>query len=171
MRAMLFEPLGMESAGFGAPATPGEVDQPWGHTKGRLTGIKPVPPGPRADNPPAIGPGGTVHCSLADLAEYAAFHLVGAQGASDLLNAESFKKLHTSAGDDYAMGWIVLERDWAGGRALMHNGSNSMFYVVVWMAPSRYCALIVATNLGSVNAAFSGCDVAAGKLIEQFFPM
>jgi CubicO group peptidase (beta-lactamase class C family) len=169
MRAMLFEPIGMNSAGFGAPATPGKVDQPWGHTKGLLTGIEPVPPGPRADNPPAIGPAGTVHCSLPDLAQFVVFHLAGEQGASELLKPALFKKLHTSAGDDYALGWVVLDRKWAGGRALMHNGSNTMFYVVVWMAPERNCAVIVATNVG-VDAAFEGCDEAAGNLIEQFFP-
>jgi CubicO group peptidase (beta-lactamase class C family) len=122
MRAMLFEPLGMHSAGFGAPATPGKVDQPWGHTKKPLSAPESVPPGPRADNPPAIGPAGTVHCSLPDLAQFIVFRLGGERGASELLNAESFTKLHTSAGDDYALGWVVLERKWAGGRALMHNG-------------------------------------------------
>lgn len=170
MRTLLFEPLGMNSAGFGAPATPGKVDQPWGHKQGRSTGLESVPPGPRADNPPAIGPAGTVHCSLPDLAQYVVFHLAGEQGGSELLKAQSFKKLHTPAGDDYALGWVVLEREWAGGRALMHNGSNTMFYIVVWMAPERNCAVIVATNVGSVNVAFSGCDEAAGKLIQQFFP-
>jgi hypothetical protein len=85
------------------------------------------------------------------------------------LKAASFKKLHTSAGDDYALGWVVLERGWAGGRALMHNGSNTMFYVVVWMAPERNCAVIVATNVGK-DQAFAGCDEAAGNLIQQFFP-
>src|SRR5690606_4976564 len=157
MQTMLFEPLEMHSAGFGAPATPGEIDQPWGHTEGLFRGLKAVPPGPQADNPPAIGPAGTVHCSVIDLAKYAAFHLAGEQGASELVNAASFKKLPTSAGDDYALGWVVLERNWAGGRALMHNGSNTMFYLVVWMAPERNCAVIVATNVG-VDAAFSGCD-------------
>jgi CubicO group peptidase (beta-lactamase class C family) len=167
MQTRLFEPLGMNSAGFGAPATPGTVDQPWGHTKGRFTGLEPVPPGPKADNPPAIGPAGTVHCSLPDLAQYVMFHLTGAQGASELLKAESFKKLHTSAGDDYGLGWVVLERKWAGGRALMHNGSNTMFYIVVWLAPERNCAVIVATNSG-MDGAFAGCDEAAGKLIQEF---
>jgi len=169
MRTLLFEPLDMDSAGFGAPATPGQVDQPWGHSKGWLTGIKPVPPGPGADNPPVIGPAGTVHCSLPDLARYVMFHLTGEQGASQWLKAESFRKLHTSAGNDYALGWIGLEREWAGGRALMHNGSNTMFYVVVWMAPEKNCAVIVATNVG-VDAAFAGCDETAGKLIQRFFP-
>jgi CubicO group peptidase (beta-lactamase class C family) len=167
MQSMLFEPLEMRSAGFGPPATPGKVDHPWGHTKGRFTGIDSVPPGPRADNPPAIGPAGTVHCSLPELARYVMFHLAGTQGDSELLNPDSFEKLHASAGEDYALGWVVLERDWAGGRALMHNGSNTMFYMVVWMAPKRNSAVIVATNIGG---GFAGCDEAAGKLIQQFFP-
>ncbi len=68
-----------------------------------------------------------------------------------------------------ATSWKVLERPWANGRALMHNGSNTMFYIVVWMAPEKNCAVMVATNIGS-DAAFDGCDEAAGKLIKQFFP-
>ena len=140
-----------------------------GHTKGLLGGVEPVAPGPKADNPPAIGPAGTVHFSLADLAKYAVFHLSGEQGGSKLLKSDSFKKLHTSAGDSYALGWVVLERKRAGGRALMHNGSNTTFYVVVWLAPDLNCAVIVATNVGS-DAAFGGCDEAAVQLIKQFFP-
>src|SRR5690606_40734968 len=73
------------------------------------------------------------------------------KGGSHLLKPASFKKLHTPVGDDYAVGWMVLEREWAGGRALMHNGSNTMFYVVVWMAPDRNCAVIVATNIGRAS--------------------
>lgn len=168
MRTMLFEPLGMTSAGFGVPASLDKVDQPWGHTKKILSEIKPIPPGPNADNPLAISPAGAVHCSLGDLAKYVAFHMAGERGESKLLKAESFKKLHTSAGDDYALGWMVLKRPWANGRALMHNGSNTMFYVVVWMAPDKNCAVIVATNVG-VDDAFEGCDEAAGKLINQYF--
>lgn len=166
MRSMLFEPLGMTSAGFGAPASPGQVDQPWGHTRG--TGIKAVPPGPGADNPLAISPAGAVHCSLGDLAKYAAFHMAAERGESKLLKAETARKLHQSAGDDYALGWVVLKRKWAGDRALMHNGSNTMFYVVVWMAPEKNCAMIVATNIG-VDGAAAGCDEAAGKLINEYF--
>jgi hypothetical protein len=44
-----------------------------------------------------------------------------------------------------------------------------MFYVVVWMAPEKNCAVVVASNIG-VDEAFEGCDEAAGKLIKQFFP-
>lgn len=170
LRSMLFEPLGMTTAGFGAPAAVGKVDQPWGHTKKMFSGSEPVPPGPGADNPLAISPAGAVHCSVGDLAKYAAFHMAGERGESKLLKAESFKKLHTAVADndDYALGWKVLKRSWANGRALMHNGSNTMFYVVVWMAPDKNCAVIVASNIG-VDEAFEGCDEAAGKLINQYF--
>lgn len=170
LRSMLFEPLGMTTAGFGAPASVGKVDQPWGHTKALLSGIEAVPPGPRADNPLAITPAGAVHCSMGDLAKYAAFHMAGERDESKLLKAESFKKLHTvvAGNDNYALGWMVLKRSWANGRALMHNGSNTMFYIVVWMAPDKNCAVVVASNIG-VDEAFEGCDEVAGKLINRYF--
>ena len=73
MQTMLFPTCLMSGAGFGAPASPGKVDQPWCHerTDEKLT---PVPPGPKADNPPATGPGGIVHCSIQELVRYAAWH-------------------------------------------------------------------------------------------------
>ena len=53
----LFKPLRMDSAGFGAPATPGKVDQPYGHIL-REGEPFPIPSGLDADNPPAITPAG-----------------------------------------------------------------------------------------------------------------
>src|SRR5260221_3052279 len=58
MSTMLFPACVMPGAGFGAPASAGKADQPWGHTRAGGT-LTPVPPGPDADNPPAIGPAGT----------------------------------------------------------------------------------------------------------------
>ena len=68
MREMIFQPLGMTSAGFGSMGTEGKMDAPWQHRleSGRSD---PVPPGPMSDNPAAIGPAGTVHCSLGELGE------------------------------------------------------------------------------------------------------
>lgn len=161
----LFKPLGMTSAGFGAPASIGKEDQPWGHSGKDFT---PVPPGIGADNPAAIGPGGTVHCSLPDLAKYAAWHLKGERGQGTLLKTETFKRLHAAVGDDhYALGWIVAKRAWAGGNALTHSGSNNMFYTVIWIAPEKNAAIIVCANVG-VDYAFTGCDNAVAALIQQF---
>jgi CubicO group peptidase (beta-lactamase class C family) len=167
IREMLFAPLEMGTAGFGAPAAPGQVDQPWGHPAG-LLGLKPVPPGPRADNPPAIAPAGTVHCSIGDLAKYAAFHLRGARGTARLLKAATFKKLHTPvAGQDYALGWLAVPREWAGGLALTHTGSNTMFFAVIWLAPAKDFGVVVATNLGGRRAE-QGCDKTAWTLIQDY---
>src|SRR5690606_27662123 len=60
MRRELFVPLGMADAGFGPPGSAERVDQPRAHRPGGAA----VPPGPRADNPAALGPAGTVHASL-----------------------------------------------------------------------------------------------------------
>jgi len=163
----LFSPLGMKSAGFGAPATPGQTDQPWGHVPGSPS-PKPVPPGPGADNPTAIGPAGTVHCSVADLARYGAFHAAGESGGSKLLPPASFKKLHAPLpGQDYALGWGVAERDWAGGAALSHTGSNTMFYANLWVAPRRNFAVAAMTNLAGTKV-FAATDETVGKLIGEF---
>ena len=38
MQERLFAPLGISSAGFGAPGVPGELDQPWGHQRDPASG-------------------------------------------------------------------------------------------------------------------------------------
>src|SRR5204863_8029225 len=68
VRDKIFRPLGMTSAGFGAPGSPTKNDQPRGH---KADG-SPVEPGPTADNPIAIGPAGTVHCSIEESSRFAA---------------------------------------------------------------------------------------------------
>jgi CubicO group peptidase (beta-lactamase class C family) len=167
MTRRLFRPLGMKTAGFGAMGTPGKVDQPWQH---RLEGDKHIPigPGPLSDNPPVIGPGGIVHCSIGDWAKYVAEHLRGEKGRSKLLKQETWRRLHSSPfGGDYGYGWMATEREWGGGRVLTHNGSNNQNYAVVWMAPKRDFAVLAATNQGG-TAAEKACDEAAGAMIRDF---
>ncbi len=162
----LFDPLGMKSAGFGAPGKPGRVIQPWGHTRSGDE-IKPIPPGPMADNPPAITPAGRVHLSIADFARYAGWHAGGANARPSLLSAESFAKLHTAAdGQDYAMGWAVAKRAWAAGETLSHTGSNNSWFAVMWVAPARGAAFVAATNIAG-DAAAAGTDAAVAALIEK----
>jgi CubicO group peptidase (beta-lactamase class C family) len=167
LRRRVFDALGMRSAGFGAPGTPGLVDQPWGHDGGSADFV-PVQPGPYADNPAAIGPAGTVHAALADLAAYYAMHLAGARGASTFLSADAFTKLHQPApGTTYACGWGVTERTWAQGRVLQHSGSNTRWYAVVWLAPNRDLGLFAATNVAG-DAGSAATDEAVSRLIARF---
>ncbi len=163
----LFQPLGLASAGFGVPATPRHINQPWGHTFSGTTPV-PVEPGTSADNPPGIGPAATVHCSLLDLAQYAAFHVAGELGRGRLMSTATFRKLHAdAAGQGYAMGWVVGTRPWAGGRTFSHTGSNTQWYANVWLAPDRDFAMVIVTNIGG-DRAFQATDAVAGKLISLF---
>jgi CubicO group peptidase (beta-lactamase class C family) len=166
----LFKPLHMDTAGFGPPGIADKVDQPWGHA--RALGMT-VPTW--RDNPPAIAPAGRVHCSLDDLGRFVMFHL--RPGTNGLLKFETVARLHTppkgvkieTPADNYACGWIVLQRDWAGGTAWMHNGSNSMWYVVMWLAPEKNFAVIAATNVGGTDAE-NACDDAAVVMIHKWLP-
>jgi CubicO group peptidase (beta-lactamase class C family) len=167
MRARIFEPLGLKSAGFGAPATPGKIDQPWGHL-GYEAPFRPVPPGPDADYPPALGPAATVHMSIADFARYAQWHVAGARGEGTLLKPESFRKLHTPPdGQEYAMGWAVTKRRWAGGTALMHSGDNTMFYAVMWLGARENTCFVAACNADCTEAS-EACDDAVRMLINKY---
>ncbi len=174
LRERLFVPLGMTSAGFGAPASVDTVDQPWGHKAGQDGTFQPVAPGLHADNPAAIGPGGTVHCSIGDFARYAAWQLAGARGerathASPLLHPETFERLHAPFASDseYAFGWVATHRSWGDGTVLTHAGSNTMFYAVIWIAPKKDFAVVVCTNAGG-PVAEKAADTAAATLIHEY---
>jgi CubicO group peptidase (beta-lactamase class C family) len=161
----LFKPLDLNSAGFGEPASSGEVDQPWGHS-GEEAPFVPVGPGPEADNPPAIGPAATVHMSIADFARYAAWQAAEGRDGTGLLSEESFSHLHTSPKEqDYAMGWAVARRRWAGGPALMHSGENGSFFAVMWISPSKNLAFVAACNADGYQAE-DACDQAIKVLIS-----
>jgi CubicO group peptidase (beta-lactamase class C family) len=171
MQELLFAPLGITTAGFGAPGSAEAIDQPRGHGGNG----KPVTPGPAADNPPAIAPAGTAHMSLADWGRYVSLHLRGAKGDVKVgeitLRAETIAKLHepfAGPGERYAMGWMVTERPWAGAdpTVIAHSGSNTMWYCAAWLAPGAGFA-VLATSNGSLAVAAGPVDRAASLVIES----
>lgn len=165
VREKIFVPLGMTTAGFGPPGTRGKNDQPRGH-KADGTAVE---PGPGADNPVAIGPAGLVHCSIGDWAKFAAANLPG--GKTKLVKPETLEKLHAapaagSGEPKYAMGWIIADgQPWAGGPALTHAGSNTMWYAVIWLAPAKDFGVVVACNQANPKA----CNDAVLALIADHF--
>lgn len=172
MQEKLFRPLGMISAGFGVPATPRHLDHPVGHS-GNVLAPTIWDPGISADNPPAIGPAGTVHASILDMARYVQFHLRGARGdTAQFLPPALFSELHSRAfGNNYALGWNVITRPWAGGDALQHTGSNTQWFTNIWIAPEVNWACVVCINFGSVdNTAFGYTDQVVGQLLAEYAP-
>ena len=162
MQDEVFGPLGMTSVGFGGTGTPGQVDQPWGHHQDG----QPVPGnGPAMDNPPVLSPAGRVHCTIQDWARFIADQLRGARGGSALLQPAGYQKLHTPPfGGEYALGWLVVDREWGGGTVLNHGGDNTMNFANVWIAPHRDFAVLVCVNQ-SGDKAFQATDEAVGALI------
>ena len=149
MRTKIFRPLGMSTAGFRAPASKDTVDQPWGHK----TNVSPAKPFPYGDLPDAIGPAGTVHCSIGDWAKFVQYHVRG-NPRPLLKSAESFARLHQvhNPKGNYGLGWKVSS-DLRRGRILTHGGTNKMWYSKVWAAPQHGAAVVVACNAGTSEGA------------------
>jgi CubicO group peptidase (beta-lactamase class C family) len=165
VRERIFDPLKLGSAGFGAAWSDDKIDQPWGHQFERG---QPQPSHPM-DNPVAIAPAGLIHMSVLDFARYAALHLAIARGEIAEFKEASADLYMPPAGSSYALGWLVAERTWAGGEALTHAGSNTLFHALVWIAPARNWAFVVCTNIGdrSGGAVQEGCDKVVGELIKR----
>jgi CubicO group peptidase (beta-lactamase class C family) len=160
IRARLFEPLGMSSAGFGPPGAPGQLSEPWGH---RAEGGKVTPH--QIDNPPSLGPAGTVHVSIPDWAKFAVLHLRGDRGDALLLDRDTFRVLHTPpAGSPYAAGWGVFTQRGNRRVLLVHDGSNTLWYAVIRIAPVRNVIFLAATNQGG-DAAEKACHEAVEELM------
>jgi D-alanyl-D-alanine carboxypeptidase len=149
IRTEVLDPLGLRSAGMGAPGVLNELTQPRGHRDGTA----PVEPGPFADNPPYMGPAGRLHMSLADLARWGQEHLRGERGQDGvLLKAGTMAHLHQSLpGGAYALGW-VSEQPPDRRRIIWHNGSNTMWYAMLMLDPASDRGIVLTTN-GGIGAA------------------
>lgn len=143
----VFAPLGLKSAGFGAPGTPGKLDQPLGHTASTADPAKMIPAtlggGHIVDNPVALGPAGRVHMALDDLVTYLNAHL---RCPESFLKAGSWKTLHTPPYEgNYAMGWVA-----GPNGQIWHNGSNTMWYAEIVVDPARQAVAAAACNDGNL---------------------
>lgn len=136
MRRYVFEPLGMESAGFGWPATAANPDQPHGHYGG--------PPElnvQEVDEDPIglhtyMGLAGDVYCSIEDLARYAAFHLEALRGRDGLVTAETVQRFWGS------------EKTKDGKEWLCAFGTGGTFVAMMVLYPETDVGIVALTNCG-----------------------
>jgi CubicO group peptidase (beta-lactamase class C family) len=163
---LIFEPLGLKSAGLGAQATMGRIDAPLGHAwiDGKL---KAFLSGPNGDNPPIIGPAGNAYMSVLDFARWAGWNAGEGKRGPKLVRAETLKKLHTPvvsmplkqdahpgtpSHGKYALGWGEVQVDWAPEPLLYHGGSNGKNLAFIWIEPRRDFAMVLMTNTGGTTA-------------------
>lgn len=155
----LWKPLGITGGGFGAPPLV------WQHLREdkKLVAIDPKE---KADNPPLMSPAGRVYLPLSEWAKFVA--VFADPEHQKLLKPETMKVLTTPLfGGDYAGGWLVAQRSWAGGLVLNHAGSNTMNYCVAWVAPKKRLAALVATNVADEDAQ-KACDAAVGVVLGPY---
>lgn len=144
MRQRLFDPLGMDTCGFGAPT--GGVD-PLGHT---ADGTAIPQDATVTDNPAALGPAGTVHCAIEDWAKFAIATLDLLSGTdTEVLAAETAGDLF-SGDQDYVAGWTRSGP--AGDLIYGHDGSNTLWYARAVLRPARRDGILIATNTGEASA-------------------
>lgn len=163
VRKRIFVPLGIKEAGFGGTGTPGKLDQPWPHFE---SGAAVVGNGPDTDNPPVMGPAGTIHASAGSWALFLSDQLRGAAGKKALLPNDVYdfiQKPHPE-GTGYGLGWGIARRPWANGKVLTHTGSNTMNFAVCWLAVPRQFGILVCTNQAGDKAA-KGADEAVAALL------
>ncbi len=159
MKQRLFDPLGMSSAGFGAPDVHKTINQPWGHSK---SGGKWQPS--TAYDTEAIGPAGEIQCTVEDWAKFLSLQLAN---KSSVLEQKYLDKLVEPVGF-YAAGWGVIEDlPWAKGKVFTHNGSNGIWYATVMVAPKLDRAYVVVTNSRDFSNTSDICSKMVANLIKM----
>ena len=166
MRDLVFGPLGMATAGFGCTAHPGRVDGPWEH---QLRDGRPVAiaPDPAQSQQPRSPVGRNVHCSVTDLAKFAAAHLPKGHRPEGFLSADALRALHTAVPPvSFAPGWDTARVYWAEGTVLWHSGSNGKNYALVHVVPGENYATCILTNVDGEGVGHA-CDLIHRELVTQ----
>jgi len=133
---LVFEPLELQSAGFGWPAGKDCPDQPMGHFG--------APPDLELQETGAytlgdmdyIGPAGNVNCSIGDLARFAAFLLQVLRGDRSDLEAGTVRRFWNSSD---------IEN---GDPSFGFFGSGGSFFAMIAVYPESDLAIVAATNCG-----------------------
>jgi CubicO group peptidase (beta-lactamase class C family) len=177
----------MTSAGFGTPGSDNTRDQympdpPYTVPQGHHSPDDPAEPnqpigmGALTDNPLVIGPAGTAHMNVSDMAQHLLVHMGnGAKLRTVHLSRETLDTLHqkqvdieTASGPvGYAFGWGIRVSDpYLGHPVLTHNGSNGSWLATMWIDTQLGRAVAVLNNQGGNPSEKANLEV-----IEQLIKM
>lgn len=176
VRGRIFLPLKMKSCGFGPAGKKGiqRPDQPWGHRIEESSGaLLAVPPSLQADNPPAFGPAGTVHCSASDWVKFLRLYIDASEERRSrtlILRKETFNHLSASAQNGFTYSTIMKidRRSWAEGPVYNLAGTNTMNYSLAAIAPKRGIVITINANAGHRDAEKGVTEIY--KLIAENLP-
>jgi CubicO group peptidase (beta-lactamase class C family) len=174
----IFMPLGLKTAGLGCQSSLGKIDAPLGHSvqNGK---VKAHLAGPNGDNPSILGPAGIAHMSVLDFARWAGWNAGNGSREPFIVRLETIEKLHTPVitlppmkdappgtppRGKYALGWGVVDVEWAPYPLHHHAGSNGMNLAHIWLDKKRDIAMVTVTNIGGKKA-----DEALRKLASELY--
>jgi len=174
----IFMPLGLKTAGLGCQSSLGKIDAPLGHSvqNGK---VKAHLAGPNGDNPSILGPAGIAHMSVLDFARWAGWNAGNGSREPFIVRLETIEKLHTPVitlppmkdappgtppRGKYALGWGVVDVEWAPYPLYHHAGSNGMNLAHIWLDKKRDIAMVTVTNIGGKKA-----DEALRKLASELY--
>ena len=181
----LFEPLQLRTAGFGSQSSLGRVDAPLGHVRGEDGQVRAFLAGPWGDNPPIIGPAGTVHLSILDFATWAAWNTTEGRGSPPLVGSKTIRKLQTRVVDmpakpdapagtpssgGYGLGWGITTLPFARDPFVFHGGSNNLNLAYILLQPRDSFGLVLAANIGGPRTNDALMAIAA-ELYGRFAPL
>jgi CubicO group peptidase (beta-lactamase class C family) len=152
IRQELAQPLGLGTVGYGYPATTDKSDQPRGHARSGGD-VRRLPLDRAHQLPICLWPAGAIHCSIGDLARYAADHLNGLRGRPALMPAASYRHLHRRRGNSvFTLGWGI-RRDERWGVTHFGAGSGGWFFARIVVLPDLDAAVVLTSNSGDAGPA------------------
>lgn len=167
MKEIVFRPLNLSAAGYGAPAELDPMSQPWGHMS-KYSSFVAV----EKDYPHWLDPAGaTLSLTIKDWANFILEHMYLDKNLDRaLLKPETLKKLHTPPNNakwdygllyqkfwqnhigwplmssNYALGWFTLQKE-ESGDALTHGGTSKAFMAEAYLSPINRSAILFAANI------------------------
>lgn len=180
----IFDPLGLNSAGFGPQSSLGRVDAPLGHRIRPDGTLKPMLAGPNGDNPNILGPAGTAHLSILDFARWAGWNAGQGRRGPPLVSTATLRKLQAPVIDipprpdakpgtpppgRYGLGWGTVAVPFAPEPLVFHGGSNEMNLAYIMLRPATDFAMVMAANV-SGPVADEGLRTVGAELYQQFAP-
>ncbi|MET3132068.1 CubicO group peptidase (beta-lactamase class C family) [Oxalobacteraceae bacterium GrIS 1.11] len=161
MQKEVFQPLGMDSAGFGNTG----AGQNRGHQHGKpMLNMRKFDDGA----PAMFAPAGFLHMSLSDWARFNLDQLAGAKGQGKLLTPASYRLMQTAqAGGPAGLDWGVQD-SLAGrqGPALVHQGSDGNWLAIAVLFPEQGSGVLVVANA----AEDMGADKVLKAVLMTLFP-
>src|SRR5687767_1943160 len=156
----------MKSLGFGYPAKASTPNQPRGHSESDGQAVE-LPLHESRELAICLWPAGAVHCSIRDLALYAADHLNGLRGRRALLSQAIYQRLHrplNGGNDGFTLGWGV-RKDKRWRVTHFGAGSGGWFFVRIVIVPEHDAAVVAASNSGQAADATSEL---CWEMLEEF---